>query len=637
MMARRKCERMKMRRHRVFLLCTVGLCVISFLHYYKALHYVSLLRELSAPYPNIKSFIMVTGFFWREKGVATTPLSPASPEEAPPLPILRQSDTKARAVAGAVGGGGGGGGVGLGIGGVMVRGAGIVGSTGLEVRLREEPAPPHPWEKPEESQRGDTPNEEKAEDHLKPRNPSHQAQPAGPDLPEVPLVGKEHRAVFLKDPLETLGDLHTRTHQLHDDKTSYFVRTKAGALCFRQGTEVATPKEYSGKSGGSVANGAGEGARAGPAGQRKPLEVQQQPSVAPKTKARARGNGKRLVKCVCRPGWHGPYCGVPTMVYHSNLPTKERLTPRETPRRVINAINVNHEFDLLHVRFHELAQAVDLFLVCESNFTAYGEKRPLRFLRLLLNGTYDYIRHKILYVFLDHFPEGGRQDGWIADDYLRTFLTHNGMSRVLGARSDDVFVINDADEIPAHEGLLFLKLFDGWTEPFAIHMRKSLYGFFWKQFGSLEVVSGCTVGMLRDVYDGDGIKLRRREYYTMPGFRKYENDTGHILVQWSVGSPFHFAGWHCSWCFTPEGIYFKLVSAQNGDFPRWGDYEDKRDLNYIRDLIRTGGWFDGSLQEYPPVDPKEHMYAPKYMLEHFDRYRYLLENPYNKVSRLSEG
>ncbi|XP_071360407.1 beta-1,4-mannosyl-glycoprotein 4-beta-N-acetylglucosaminyltransferase isoform X2 [Trachinotus anak] len=626
---------MKMRRHRVFLLCTVGLCVISFLHYYKALHYVSLLRELSAPYPNIKSFIMVTGFFWREKGAAATPLSPASPEEAPPLPVLHQSDTKGRGVAGAAGGGGGGG-MGLGIQGVMVGGPGIVGSAGLE--MRHDPAVPHPWEKPEENQRGDSPNEERAEDNLKLRNPSHQAQP---DLPEVPLNEKEQRVMFLKeqlpDPLESMGDLHTRTHHLQDDKTPYFVRTKAGALCFRQGTEVATPKEYSGKSGAAVANGAGEGARAGAAGQRKPLQVQQQPSIAPKAKVRARGNGKRLVKCVCRPGWHGPYCGVPTMVYHSNLPTKERLTPRETPRRVINAINVNHEFDLLHVRFHELAQAVDLFLVCESNFTAYGEKRPLSFLRLLLNGTYDYIRHKILYVFLDHFPEGGRQDGWIADDYLRTFLTRNGMSRVVGTRSDDVFVINDADEIPAHEGLLFLKLFDGWTEPFAIHMRKSLYGFFWKQFGSLEVVSGCTVGMLRDVYDGDGIKLRRREYYTMPGFRKYENDTGHILVQWSVGSPFHFAGWHCSWCFTPEGIYFKLVSAQNGDFPRWGDYEDKRDLNYIRDLIRTGGWFDGSLQEYPPVEPKEHMYAPKYMLEHYDRYSYLLENPYNKASRLSEG
>ncbi|XP_062243654.1 beta-1,4-mannosyl-glycoprotein 4-beta-N-acetylglucosaminyltransferase [Platichthys flesus] len=636
---------MKMRRHRVFLLCTVGLCVISFLHYYKALHYVSLLRELSAPYPNIKSFIMVSGFFWREKGVASSPISPASPEEAPPLPVIRQPDAKARGASGAAGGGGGGGGggegggKGLGVGGILVGGAGIISSAGLEIRLREEPAAPYPWEKPEENQRGDSPDEERAEDHLRPQNPKLQIEPAEPDIPDVPFAGKEHRVGSLRDrlpdSLEFLGDIHTKTHQLKEDKTPYFARTKAGALCFRQGTEVATPKEYSGKSGGAVANGAGEGARA--AGQRKPLEVQQQPSIAPKAKPRARGIGKRLVKCVCRPGWHGPYCGVPTMVYHSNLPTKERLTPRETPRRVINAINVNHEFDLLHVRFRELAQAVDLFLVCESNFTAYGERRPLSFLRLLLNGTYDYVRHKILYVFLDHFPEGGRQDGWIVDDYLRTFLTHNGMSRVVGARPDDVFVINDADEIPAREGLLFLKLFDGWTEPFAIHMRKSLYGFFWKQFGSLEVVSGCTVGMLSEVYDGDGIKLRRREYYTMPGFRKYENDTGHILVQWSVGSPFHFAGWHCSWCFTPEGIYFKLVSAQNGDFPRWGDYEDKRDLSYIQDLIRTGGWFDGSLQEYPPVDPKEHMYAPKYMLEHFDRYRYLLQNPYSRVSGPSEG
>lgn len=174
-----------------------------------------------------------------------------------------------------------------------------------------------------------------------------------------------------------MGDLHKRTFQLHDDKTSYFARTKAGALCFRQGTEVAT-KEYTGKSGGAVTNGAGEGSWTGAVGQRRILEVQQQPSVAPKAKMRSRGNGKRLVKCVCRSGWHGPYCGVPTMVYHSNLPTKERLIPRETPRRVINAINVNHEFDLLHARFHELAQAVDVFLICESNFTAYGERRPLR-------------------------------------------------------------------------------------------------------------------------------------------------------------------------------------------------------------------------------------------------------------------
>lgn len=167
-------SRMKMRRHRVFLLCTVGLCVISFLHYYKALHYVSLLHELSPPNPNIKSFIMVTGFFWREKGVAATPLSPASPEEAPPLPGLRQADAKARgSVPGAAGGGGdgdgaggGGAGGGAGAGGlvpgiqeIVAGGPGIVGRAGLEIRLRKEPAAPEPQEKPEENQQGDAANE----------------------------------------------------------------------------------------------------------------------------------------------------------------------------------------------------------------------------------------------------------------------------------------------------------------------------------------------------------------------------------------------------------------------------------------------------------------------------------------------
>ena len=155
--------------------------------------------------------------------------------------------------------------------------------------------------------------------------------------------------------------------------------------------------------------------------------------------------------------------------------------------------------------------------------------------------------------------------------------------------------------------------------------------------GTLEVVSGCTVDMLQTVYGLDGIRLRRRQYYTMPNFRQYENRTGHILVQWSLGSPLHFAGWHCSWCFTPEGIYFKLVSAQNGDFPRWGDYEDKRDLNYIRSLIRTGGWFDGTQQEYPPADPSEHMYAPKYLLKNYDQFRYLLDNPYREPKSTAAG
>lgn len=78
--------------------------------------------------------------------MAATPLSPASPEEAPPLPVVREPDSKGRVMSGSVGG-------------VPVYDAGLAGSAGLELGLVEELEPPRPWEKPKENQRGDTPNE----------------------------------------------------------------------------------------------------------------------------------------------------------------------------------------------------------------------------------------------------------------------------------------------------------------------------------------------------------------------------------------------------------------------------------------------------------------------------------------------
>ncbi|XP_077068078.1 beta-1,4-mannosyl-glycoprotein 4-beta-N-acetylglucosaminyltransferase a isoform X2 [Siphateles boraxobius] len=488
--------RIRIRKHKVFLLCLLGICVVSSLHYFKALQNISLLQELSSSSTNLNNLKIFRGVFW----------------SFPATDFHSQQDIYRHS-------------------------------------------------------------------HLKTQYDSNGILPDPPG-----------------------GKLHERTFVLHDDSTPFFIHTKSGAVCFREGTDMAASASH-----------------------RRLLQHNSKDDTI--------NPGKKVVQCPCRQAWHGPHCGIPTIVYHSNLPSKSKVKPRKIPRRVINAININHEFDLLHARFHELADVVDVFLVCESNFTAYGDTRPLYFQHLLLNGTFDYIKHKILYVFLDHFPVGGREDGWIMDDYLRTYLTKNGMSRIEGLKADDVFVIDDADEIPARNGILFLKHYDGWTEPVGIHMRKSLYGFYWRPFGTLNILSACTAAMLFKVYKGDGILLRRRSYYSMSGFREYENSTGRILVPWAIGSPVHYAGWHCSWCFKPEGIYYKLISAQNGDFPRWADYGDKRNISYIKELIRTGGWFDGSVPNYPPTDPKEHMYAPKYLLDNYNKYRYLLENLYAKEKR----
>uniref|UniRef100_A0A8C4QLK2 Beta-1,4-mannosyl-glycoprotein 4-beta-N-acetylglucosaminyltransferase b n=1 Tax=Eptatretus burgeri TaxID=7764 RepID=A0A8C4QLK2_EPTBU len=374
-------------------------------------------------------------------------------------------------------------------------------------------------------------------------------------------------------------DLYLRSFHLSDDMNEYYYVTPSGFRCLKEGS-------------------------------------QRQPSSSLQSTLTSRGRiyelaGVKGEHCFCRPGWHGPHCSIPTVAQHSNLPSRGDLRLRTSPRRVLNVVNVNHELDLLEARFNELRGTVDVFVVCESNYTAYGEPRTLLFHRALHNGSFAATQGHLLYVFLDHFPAGGRQNGWVADDYLRTYASQQGLARIWGLRPDDLFVINDADELPLREGILFLKLHDGWPEPVGIHLRPSIYGFFWRQPGSLQVLTASTVRTLTEIYNSDGILLRRRHYYDMPGFRDYERRSQKRLAEWALGSSLHLAGWHCSWCFSPEGILHKLISAQNGDFPRWGDYPEKRDLVYIRELVRTGGWFDGTLRDLPMANPSERLYAPR--------------------------
>jgi hypothetical protein len=80
------------------------------------------------------------------------------------------------------------------------------------------------------------------------------------------------------------------------------------------------------------------------------------------------------------------------------------------------------------------------------------------------------------------------------------------------------------------------------------------------------------------------------------------------------------AGWHCSWCLPVEGIQTKLTSAQNGDFPRWGDYPSKLEPAYLEQLTKCGLWFDDSTQ----LDWIEEAFVPRAIVENAERFGYLL-------------
>ena len=140
---------------------------------------------------------------------------------------------------------------------------------------------------------------------------------------------------------------------------------------------------------------------------------------------------------------------------------------------------MNHEFDLFEARMKMLEDIVDVYLLLESNYTAYGSGKDLLFLEKFRSGWLQDYQSKIQYVFLSFFHEQAKTNGWFADSYLRLFLGKEGMKLVDGVRDDDVFLLLDADELPTPESLMFLKMFDGWPEPVKFGFRWNVFGFFW--------------------------------------------------------------------------------------------------------------------------------------------------------------
>jgi len=318
---------------------------------------------------------------------------------------------------------------------------------------------------------------------------------------------------------------------------------------------------------------------------------------------------------------------------------------------------VNHEFDMTEARLESLGSSVDAYIIMESNFTTYGSPKALEMLDKMREGWLQDHQHKMAYVFLSYFTEKGKTNGWFADSFLRLYLGKEGMKLIAGQRDDDVFLLLDADELPNKEALLFLKVFDGWTEPVQFGWRWTIFGFYWLKaqdpsmfnipfLGSLlgldnknkerllTFTAACTVGMLKHVYGNNAMLLRRNvKDHNLLADRVAIYKQNHTLKDWTLGTIGHYAGFHCSWCYTPEGIRTKLMSAQKHDKPRWGDYPEKLNLTYIEGLISKGGWFDGS-KPFIAVKRRStpsYIYAPQYMLDNEDKFEYLLVPPDERI------
>ncbi|XP_037579365.2 beta-1,4-mannosyl-glycoprotein 4-beta-N-acetylglucosaminyltransferase [Dermacentor silvarum] len=271
--------------------------------------------------------------------------------------------------------------------------------------------------------------------------------------------------------------------------------------------------------------------------------------------------------CVCRDGWHGGDCAVPSAVWSTPVFRKwyseGLITRRSRPRAVFNGISLNHELDMLEIHVNELSDAVDRYVVVESNTTFFGDAKPLYLQSNLNAGFLGEHAHKIVPLTVGEQKCNGCDPFW--QEYHSRNATWLEGQRWLGNISDDdLFLLTDADELPNRDVVLFLKHHDGYGEPIGLTLRWFLYGFFWERRSAMHVYAVCTVGFLRTVCANDPVTLRQgrclvpklpspihRPRPTVPVLV----GTGTVAHQWVIqGARPRFSGWHCSWCFNAQGI-----------------------------------------------------------------------------------
>ena len=99
-----------------------------------------------------------------------------------------------------------------------------------------------------------------------------------------------------------------------------------------------------------------------------------------------------------------------------------------------------NELELLKIRFEELYNTIDKFVLVEATQTHSGKQKPLWYQENKKN--YEQYADKIIHVIIDDFPDD--PNPWIKEKFQRDQIVR-GLTDV---KDSDIVIVSDADEIP---------------------------------------------------------------------------------------------------------------------------------------------------------------------------------------------
>lgn len=200
-----------------------------------------------------------------------------------------------------------------------------------------------------------------------------------------------------------------------------------------------------------------------------------------------------------------------------------------------------NEFEILDIRFRELENVVDTFVIVEAGETHSGKPKPFFFEEKAQ--WFARWLHKVIHVKVDKIPPG-YPDKPIAyaREHSHRDCTIHGLKAV---QADDYVMVGDVDEIPSAEGVLQAKLLT--DHQGSVWFNQPLYYYYLNNFMS-PVWNGTRMVKGNFFHDPQNTATMCKSVWTRPGC-ELKN-----------------AGWHFSWMGSAEKLSYKLASFMHQEW-----------------------------------------------------------------------
>jgi hypothetical protein len=271
-------------------------------------------------------------------------------------------------------------------------------------------------------------------------------------------------------------------------------------------------------------------------------------------------------------------------------------------KRIFDCFTFFNELDLLELRFNELYEKVDFFVLAESPVTFKGKPKDLYY--DLNKARFYKFKDKIVHLIIDDMPDSER--AWDREHFQRNAL-RRGLKE---AQQKDIIIISDADEIVRPAAIDALRHNDGFVQ---IGMPMFQYFMNLRETHGWTKVFAFSYDLIDEIPDFNWVRTSQED-----AFNKFAGRN----------KKFVGAGWHFTYLGGAATIREKL-SAFSHDEP-W--FQRMLSPGGIEAQIAAGFEVGNSwnFNRFCPIDSS----FPSYVVANLQKYRELgyIRDPYEALA-----